>query len=236
VYFRERMLSDPFDATVDGLSRFLGSTGGRDKLGKFVHYGARGLAGFAADKLAVMAKNDPSREFWENFHSRMRSLFVRIMDSRRTVRWLSSLPLVITLRDGKNPWSAEEYNLYKLASLGMLWWHGGDHIRWLQQIGWLPGDQAHSKRISFAGFVLASLINTAHYLSEVRHESKHGIGKEADDKRKRNRLDLIKHFVTLTSTLHISELVLSSEWLCGLCGAIASGIDIYQLFPRKKID
>ncbi len=46
------------------------------------------------------------------------------------------------------------------------------------------------------------------------------------------KLNLAKSALTLVSVLHVSELWLTHEFVCGITGAAASVIDIYQMFPR----
>ncbi|GBG25383.1 Hypothetical Protein FCC1311_016012 [Hondaea fermentalgiana] len=231
------MASGPsFDLSLAGANKFLATSVGRDKVGKFVHYGARAVAGLAAQSMENLPKDSPEYAKVALVHQRARSLFVRIMDSRRTNRWLSSLGIILALRKAKYPWREDATAAYVVAQLGMIWWHVGDHIRWLQQIGWVPGDQARSKRISFTGFVVSAVLNVAYLLSEIQLEGKQVSAKEDEEAVKKQkfhrRLNLVKHLVTVVSTLHISELFMSSEPICGACGALASAIDIYLTFPR----
>mmetsp|Transcript_10336 Transcript_10336/g.20343 ORF Transcript_10336/g.20343 Transcript_10336/m.20343 type:complete len:234 (+) Transcript_10336:187-888(+) len=225
-----------FDLSLVGWNKFLATSSGRDKLGKFVHYGARGIAGYAAQLMLKYPKGSAEYAKAAFIQEKARALFVRLMDSRRTNRWLSSIPIIIALRSGKCPWREDASVAYIVAQLGMVWWHVIDHIRWLQQIGWVSGDQNNSKRISFRGFVLSSLINTWYVLTEIQRElTPGGDGKEdkkAEKEKFMRRLNLVKHLATVISTLHVSELFLSSEPICGACGALASVIDIYQMFPR----
>mmetsp|Transcript_9436 Transcript_9436/g.26749 ORF Transcript_9436/g.26749 Transcript_9436/m.26749 type:complete len:234 (+) Transcript_9436:53-754(+) len=224
------MSSSSFDLSLTGLNAFLATSVGRDKIGKFVHYGARGIAGLAADAMAAAPKGSPQflRAQW--VHDKARSLFVRIMDSRRTVRWLTSLSVIIALRKDVYPW--KNRNAFIVAQVSFMFWQLVDHVRWLQQINWLPGDQARSKRISFTGFVISSLVSLWYFSGELRDEVAKGEN-STPSKLHTLRLTVTKHFLTLISTLHISEIYLSHEFICGACGAIASGIDIYQTFPRK---
>jgi len=220
------MSSLPFETSLAALNNYLGTSAGRDRIGKFVHYGSRGIAGVADDVVKSTEKGTSLHENALFVHQKSRSLFVRLMDARRTMRWLSSISIILTLKSGKFPWKNK--SAFIASQLGMIFWQIGDHIRWLQQIGWLQGDQLRSKRISFTGFVLSSLINTMHFLSEFIASK----DETDEEKKKVIKLNLIKNAVTLISTLHISELFLSHEGICGACGAIASSIDIYLTFPR----
>ena len=163
----------------------------------------------------------------------MRALFVRIMNARRTTRWLSGIPFFLALRalatDGTCPWKNKA--AFLVSQGGMLWWTTLDHYRWLQEIGWVSGDSKETKRFSFKGFVAASLASSLYFGNELHAEY---AKKEDKDEKKlfSLRLNFVKHLLTLVSTLHISELYLSSEHVCGFFGMIASMIDIYTLYPR----
>ena len=151
---------DPFDTSLKGLHAFLGTSLGRDKLGKLVHYSARGVAGVAADLKEAYPKGSREQELAQLVHERSRALFVRIMNSRRTLRWLSSTSVLLALSK-PCPW--DNQLAFYVAQLGMMWWHLTDHIRWLQQIKWLPGDQARSKRIGFSGFLVSAIVSFAYH-------------------------------------------------------------------------
>jgi hypothetical protein len=233
---RARRMS--FDLSLVGWNTYLSSHAGRDKVGKFVHYLARAITGLLADRLKALSKGSPEHAAAQYYHDKLRALFVRIMDSRRTVRWFSSLGIVITLRKGPEAWPWKHKPAFFVSQLAMLVWHYVDHYRWLQTIGWLQGDQLESKRVSFSAFSLAAAVQTVYYGNELREQLEEGAKSGADaDKQAANALDtklnLAKSALTLVSVLHVSELWLTHEFVCGITGAAATVIDIYQTFPRS---
>jgi hypothetical protein len=227
-----------FDVSLAGWNAYLGTHAGRDKIGKFVHYLARGITGAYAERLKALSKGSPEHASAQYYHDKFRALFVRVMDSRRTVRWFSSLGILITLRKGPEAWPWKHKPAFLISQLAMLFWHYVDHYRWLQTIGWLQGDQLQSKRVSFTGFSIAAAVQTLYYGSElIEHVEEEANGAAADaNKRAAKALDiklnLAKSALTLVSVLHVSELWLTHEFVCGMTGAAASVIDIYQTFPR----
>mmetsp|Transcript_17467 Transcript_17467/g.21069 ORF Transcript_17467/g.21069 Transcript_17467/m.21069 type:complete len:221 (+) Transcript_17467:95-757(+) len=214
-----------FDVSLSGVNTFLGNSSGRDKLGKLVHYGARGVAGIAADYKDSLPKGSEGQVFAENVHAKARSLFVRIMNARRTTRWLSSTGILLALQK-PCPW--DNRPAWLVAQYGMVWWQLTDHIRWLQQIKWLPGDEARTKRIGFTGFFISAIVSFLYHLKQFLTVE------ETEKKKKARKLQIVKHFVTVLAAGHISEIAMSHEAICGFGGAIAASIDIYEMFPRKE--
>ena len=216
-----------FDISLVGVQKLLGSSTGRDKVGKLVHYSARGFAGIFADLKEGYAKGTPEHEFVAWCHDKARALFVRIMQARRTTRWFAEIGIFLSLFKPA-PWK-DAPQMFYVAQTGMLWWHILDHYRWLQQIKWLEGDQAVTKRVSFAGFVIAAFISFFYFLNKLIKTP----AEETSEKKAATRRQVVKHFVTVLATLHISELLTTHEAICGFGGAIAAAIDIYNLFPKK---
>jgi len=122
-------------------------------------------------------------------------------------------------------------HLIKLLKQGMVWWQLSDHIRWLQQIKWISGDQAQTKRIGFSGFFVSAIVSFLYNLRSLLNSKD-----ESEDKKHKIRLQVVKHFVTVLAAGHISEIAMTHEAVCGFGGAIAASIDIYNMFPRKKIE
>lgn len=221
-------LSQPLDLSLVGVNKFLATVSGRDKLGKAVHYSARCVAGMATEAMEAAEKGSPAHAQAEYVRVQARGLFVRLMNARRTNRWLASIPIIVALSKDRYPWRSD--GAFVVAQLGMVFWHVGDHVRWLQEIGWLAGETARTKRIAFSGFVVSSVVSFAYFLTELGREAKQD--KVDEDKARRLRLNIVKHFLTIISTLHISELFMTSEPICGAAGAVASLIDLYTLYPR----
>lgn len=55
---------------------------------------------------------------------------------------------------------------------------------------------------------------------------------KSEKQKNATRRQVVKHFVTILACLHISEVQLLHEAICGFCGAIAAAIDIYNIYPR----
>ena len=201
---------------MDSLILTLNKSAGRDKIGKFFHFLARFLSGYYESKAIDGSKN---YELNILLSKKFKLLWLRIMESRRTVRWLGFLGLVSSIKKdkiGTGSWKGR-YNLHLTTSLLMICWYLVDHIKWLQQIEWLSGDQRLSKRVSFGFFSVAS------FLSGIHFTTRDGIS-----------LDSTKHWLNFIVNLHISELYSTGNITCGLCGTLSSIIDIYKLWPKKK--
>lgn len=196
------------DLTQSGLNNFLLTTGGRDVFGKFFQYLARGFAG-------LTETSDP------NLHKHFKAVFVRVMEARRTTRWLMSLNTYLGFYK-QSKWKNEQ--LFRLNQGGMFWWQMLDHIRWLQEVKVISGDPKQMKRISFIGFVLASLVGIYNHYTELKQ------AKEQD--KSKVKLQLLKHTLSLICTLHISEAYKTSEAICGFTGATVALIDLHSRYPK----
>eukprot|EP00924_Labyrinthula_sp_SR-Ha-C_P005432 maker-scaffold_1-augustus-gene-31.50-mRNA-1 protein AED:0.04 eAED:0.04 QI:0/0/0/1/1/1/2/0/608 len=214
---------------IENINKLLANSTGRDKVGKVVHYTARGMAGVVNEVRDMYAKDSPDYAFYDYQAQSLRSLFVRIMEARRTTRWLTSLKTYTVLK-GKCTWSSPA--AFYLAQGGMLWWQIFDHLRWLQEIGWVNGDSKAMKRFSFKGFVLSAFVSTQYFLFKYLKERKDD---SVDYKQlKATKLQLLKNMLNLIATLHISELKISHEAICGFAGAISALIDLYNIYPKKE--
>ena len=60
-------------------------------------------------------------------------------------------------------------------------------------------------------------------------------GDKTEQQKNATRRQVVKHFVTVLACLHISEVQLLHESICGFSGAIAAAIDIYNIYPRKSV-
>lgn len=196
--------------------KFLGTSMGRDKVAKTVHYGSRGLAGVCAI-------------FGHEFlRLKFRSLFVTVMEARRCNRWLTSTGVLLALRKPECPWGEENRVWFVASQISMMMWHLVDHVRWLQKASWLPGDEARSRRLSFLFFGLGSALactNTIRKLVRAKDTTTDEVAK--------TRLECVKHAATVVACAHISDLFKTHETICGFSGMVASMVDIYHLFPRR---
>lgn len=225
--------------------KLLGTYGGRDKALKLIHYICRTTSGGLVDVINGMPKSDPKRIALQTKQKLIHSVFVQIMESRRTFRWLASLPVLLGLYRGKSAWKNK--NMFIIAQLGLVWWHVIDHVRWLQRLGLVTsGTVQRSKQISFAGFAVSNLVSTIYFGQQVwaaqgKRKSVGSNGSIPDvtssstaiSTRVKDQLQLAKSAMTFVMCLHISELWMSHEVVCGLCGAASSAIDLFLLFPRK---
>lgn len=214
--FFSTFMTAPLDLTPTALNTFLLTTAGRDVIGKFFQYLFRGLAGSLEGVKG-----------WEDTQKKVRRLFVRIMEARRTTRWLMSLNTFLALY---KPAIWDDELLFRLHQLGMLWWQVLDHYRWLVETQTFQGDAKQMKKISFTGFVLASLLGVIYHMKKA-------ITMKSDDSAKvsENNVQLFKHFLSLINTLHVSEIYTTSEPICGYTGALVALIDINSRYPRVSL-
>lgn len=251
-----------FDISVPAWHAFLSQHGSRDKVGKVVHYGARGIAA-ALEGLAARLEGPNSRLalVCMFLSGKFRALFKRVMNARRTVRWLSGtgllLPLLPTAYGGTRD-TKRHPPLLQAARVTLLGWHISDHFRWLQQIGWVTiGDQAATKRVGFSSATLSFFLSFCHHFGVMVRSWREraaaavvtGGGnddgvKEQQDRQQRRLLlssrdaatlrNIIKFGIMTISAAHISELWPHSEAVCGIFGAGCAAIDVYNLWPRVK--
>lgn len=139
------------DLSVRAVHTFFNQHGSRDKFGKTVHYGARGWADFCGRLAAALPASSGAVGLLLWLQAKLNVLFKRVMSARRTVRWLSGTGLLLPLLDHEK--KPQPLPLQSARAL-LFSWTVLDHVRWLQQIGWLYGDQARTKRV---GFSLATL-------------------------------------------------------------------------------
>lgn len=231
-------LSLPLDVSLQGAHTFLSAHASRDQVGKFVNYGARAVVGALADSLAKLPKDDKlARAALEERLQWWKRLMTSVGDARRTVRWFSSLGIVLALKKlaetGACPWTNKL--AFAASQLALLWWHAGDHWRWLVMNKLVDGDAAFStrlKNVSFTGFVVASSIQTAYFGHKLADPTPAMLADK--EKERETQRNLAKAVLTLVATLHISEIYQTHEVVCGLAGAATSAIVIYETFPRVK--
>ena len=232
-----------FDLSIQALHTFFNKHGSRDKFGKVVHYGARGWADFCG-RLAKMLPATSSGAILLLFlQTKLTALFKRVMGARRTVRWLSGTGLLLPiLEHGKKP-----QPLPLQAARGLLFsWTVTDHIRWLQQIEWLPGDQARTKRIGFSFAALSWFVSfcwNVKKLLQQRDRSENAMESEQKSTGNNNVClspedaatwrQIIKFGLMTISACHISEVYTTSNFICGTFGSMCAAIDVYTLWPRK---
>jgi hypothetical protein len=223
-----------FDLTLQGFHTFLSTHAGRDQVGKFVNYGTRGAVGVLADLVTRLPKDDPQRKSLEEWRIFLRKIMVSVGDARRTVRWFSGLGIVIALKKlwekGEAPW--DNKLAFAVAQLSLLWWHAWDHYRWCVATQLIQGDQTRIKNVSFTGFVISSFVSSVYFAHKLLTPPP---GLLVDkEKAKENQRSLAKSFLTLIATLHISEIYMTHEAICGAAGAVTSAIVIYETFPKIK--
>ena len=189
-----------------------------------------------ADKL-----HRKSLEEWRDWFKR---LMTAVGDARRTVRWFSSLGIVIALKKlaetGACAW-ADNKLAFAASQLALLWWHAGDHYRWLVMNKLVHSTMPQAelsalslrlKNVSFTGFVIASAIQSVYFAQKLINPPPALLADK--DKEHETQRSLIKSVLTLVATLHISELYMTHEVVCGLAGAATSAIVIYETFPRQQ--
>lgn len=155
------------DLSLPGIHAFLSTHTGRDQVGNFVGYFTQLLAA-VLEWLQKSAswKKDASVE---SLKTKLKKISVVVGDARRTVRWFSSLGILIALRDlynnGKCAWTNKW--AFAAANLGLLWWHVFDHYRWLVMNQIVTGDSKRLKNVSFTGFVVSSAVSLVYFLNKL---------------------------------------------------------------------
>ena len=205
-------------------------------MGKVVNYGTRGLLGVINEILPRLDAQDARKVTLQELGANLKRVMVEVGNARRTVRWFSGLGIVIALRrlynEGVCPWSSKW--MFAVAQLSLLWWHVWDHYRWCIMTGLVVGDSNRIKNVSFTGFVVSSLVSSLYFMRSLITPSPMLL--EDPDKEAENQRALLKHGLTLISTLHISEIAMSHEAICGAAGAATAAITIYETFPRVKTE
>lgn len=181
--------------------------------------------------MADLPKGSPERARIEYYSFYFKTVSTVVGNARRTVRWLASLGVILTLRKlwdtGVCLWPNNP-KAFALAQLALLCWHLVDNYRWLVINKLVDGDSIRLKKISFSFFSVSALVGSMYYFNELFVAQK-----TEEKKRVENQRGLAKQACTLVTTLHTSELLLSHDTVCGLAGAIAALITIQDLFPKK---
>ena len=114
-----------YDFSLVGLNTYLNTHNGRDKIGKVVQFVARGMAGYLTELEKAYPDTSEQRKVVQQWRKKFQDLFVRIMQARHTVRWLSSLGIILALRSGNKPWGKgeTEHRAWVASQLLLLWWH-----------------------------------------------------------------------------------------------------------------
>lgn len=241
------------DLSVRAVHTFFNQRGSRDKFGKTVHYGARGWADFCGRLAAALPASSGAVGLLLWLQAKLNVLFKRVMNARRTVRWLSGTGLLLPLLEhAKKP---QPLPLQSARAL-LFSWTVLDHVRWLQQIGWLYGDQARSKRIGFSLATLSWFISFCWNVkklaaSKQQPQPRQEAGSEVGMEKKKKTFvgggvpsmsaedaatwrNIIKFGLMTISACHISELYTTSNFICGTFGSACAAIDVYNLWPRKQ--
>ena len=241
------------DLSVRAVHTFFNQRGSRDKFGKTVHYGARGWADFCGRLAAALPSGSSGTVallLW--MQTKLNALFKRVMNARRTVRWLSGTGLLLPLLEhAKKP---QPLPLQSARAL-LFSWTVLDHVRWLQQIGWLYGDQARTKRVGFSLATLSWFISFCWNVKKLMASKQQQKQQQAAEKGNEKKAiggdgvliatsmstedaatwrNIIKFGLMTISACHISELYTTSNFICGTFGSACAAIDVYNLWPRKK--
>ena len=223
----------PLEFSFENVHTFLNTHSKRDKLGKVVHYGSRGMGGLCGTLLNFCNQESMFAMFLLTAQSKFKNVFVRVMNARRTVRWLSGTGLALGIM--RNQVSLR----VKAIKALLLTWILSDHYRWLQQLTILPGDQALTRNYGFSfacfSWALATYHHTAVLMAsqpkenETKDETAQRVAK--DNKTKRQ---ILRNALGTVSAAHISTLWVSSEAICGFFGSFVAAIDMYDLVPRLQ--
>ena len=232
-----------FDLSVQAIHSFFNKHGSRDKFGKVVHYGARGWADFCGRLAKLLPATSSGAVLLLFMQAKLTSLFKRVMGARRTVRWLSGTGLLLPLLEHKE----KPQPLPLQAARGLLLsWTIMDHVRWLQQIGWVPGDQARTKRIGFSFAALSWFVNFCWNVQKLLQQKRRTVSVIKSNQKSLRAEDVelsseeahtwrqvMKFGLMTISACHISEIYTSSNFVCGIFGSLCAAIDVYTLWPRK---
>jgi len=222
------------DISMAGVHGFLSTHQGRDAVGQFVDFSARAVTGFLAEIIPRLdASYDKAR--WQEAATNAKKLMMEVGGARRTVRWLSSLGIVLALRklysEGACPWYRARW-AFATAQLSLLVYHVCDHWRWLVATGLVAGDVTRIKNVSFTGQALAAAVSALYFAHTLVTPPPMLL--ENPEKEAENQRGLAKNALTLVCALHLGELATSHEAVVGVAGAGAALITIYETFPTKK--
>jgi hypothetical protein len=221
----------PADLSFKNIHNFLNSHSKRDKIGKIVHYGSRGVVGLCDNLLAFFSKTSVISTFLLITKAKFNLLYVRVMNARRTVRWLSGTGLALSIMN------KELSTRVKAIKALLLTWILTDHYRWLQQLTILPGDQALTRNIGFSFACFSWALATYHHIM-VLMSSKPSKNETLDDTSKRiamnnkTKRQILRNALGAISAAHVAKLFVSSEAICGFFGSFVAALDVYDLFPR----
>ena len=226
-------LPPPSFNSLKAWEAFFGKHSHRDKLGKIVHYGSRGMASLLGRLLSLFSQHSVIATILLATQTRFKALYLNVMAARRCVRWFSGLTILRQLIEN----SSKIPMRLKASKAFMLTWMASDHFRHLQKIKILGGDQAFTRNWGFAcaafSWGLAAYHHTMILLaskalpSETAAECDMRTAHENKTKRQ-----IFRNIIASMSAMHISQLWITCEEVAGFFGAGAAAIDMYELFPR----
>jgi len=231
---------------LEKLAKLWGSFKGRDQTLRFVQYGTRFLRGV----LEKTTRDDAAIRILNQ------SLHVNFMNSRRAFRVVGSLtPLMGVINGPTDPLclsSSTLSSLHRASCLCQCLWHWIDHIRYLTVIRWLdPALGVRCKRLSFSFHTLGRILMVVYFyllLSTVKKQRKRkerarGDGSERGKEDGKWELEkeyfvtvhLVKSVMDVFTFAHVSELLVTSDIVCGGLGALSSIIDLRFMYRSLKL-
>jgi len=164
------------------------------------------------------------------------SLFLGLMNARRTFRWLGSLPHIVALSSGKCPWGTSPLDRFLLVTYRclMVAFPIVDHYRFFVMVKWITRHtQAQIRRVAFRLLCMAHIVKAiAMYRCRAR------LAKSGQDEGKRDayRWQFIKASLEILCIAHVSEFpflkAFSNEILCGASGSASCVMSLYEALPR----
>jgi hypothetical protein len=215
---------------MDSLENFNASQGKsefKDKFGRMVQYGCRGVIGLLAD-LGVANKE---------LVEQLKAVQTTLGEARRAGRFFKELSVGPTIAKDLD----EPDVLNKAFSLGskvaLIVFFLVDHYALLQKWKFVGkgGQTSDSVKLAMKFFTLAHAFNLAIQLKKLREElDNEGTPKYNKVKREAAASAALKAALLVFQGLHISGLVETKDSLVGFAGVITSYMDLQALWPTKR--
>ena len=199
----------------------------KDKCGRLVQYGCRGLLGVMAD-LGVLGSQ-------KELADQLKAMQTTLSEARRAGRFFKELAVAPTiLKD----WEDQTDSLVKLLTVGsktaLVGFFLVDHYALLQKwkIVGKSGQPSDSVKLAMKLFSLAHTFNLLIQLKKLKEElDLEGTPKYNKTKRQAAAMGAVKAALLVLQGLHISGLVETRDSLVGAAGVVTSFMDLQSMWP-----
>ena len=197
---------------------------GRDKLLRAIQYGLRAIRGV-------------SQLLGTQFPPVLQQVMLRLIASRRTYRWLSFFPALVSLQaifNGEETWAwgtaVHKKAMYASTKALILAWQNLDKVRWLCETRVLDFEKRfYWMRASFGLFTIACGLTAAHHAEEILFKKHDDLAKQTQ-----SRKNLYKFLMHVLTFGHISSVIPSHDFVCGVLGMSTASMDLLDMWPSKK--